>query len=171
MRQSGRRQRDERGRKGAARVEDIRQRIGDVLLVAVEAGIMRQRQREVQKHVVGIVAQACQDARQLTYNRIERSRHAAPCVEDGVLLRQDCARPNHHDNRARNRGKAAHVGAIGADRRNLDHIAGGGRECEAALHGQRAHGIAGRQRAPIDKCVADGADAAQRCPGIDGGQA
>jgi hypothetical protein len=88
LRQAGRRQRTERQRNAAGRVEEIGQHIGDVLLVDVETAGRIKIQREIQVNIVGIITQAGREVRHIDADqRIEGAGDAAGGVEDDVFAR------------------------------------------------------------------------------------
>ena len=72
--------------------------------------------------------------------------------------------------RAAERRGPGDIGAVGIRGRNFHHVARRRREDEIALHGKRADRIARRQRAAVDRGVADRAVAAERAAGVDGGK-
>ena len=175
LRQARRRQPAEHQRNAAVGIEETDDRVGGTLLIGVEAAARRRDevQREIQIRIVAVVTQTGFEIRRQigVGERIERAADAAGGIEDGVLLGDIRPRRERRlHGRATERRRAGDIGAVGIRRRDFDHVARRRREHEIALHRQRPDRIARRQRAAIDGGVADGAVAAERCAGVDGGQ-
>ena len=121
LRQAGRRERGEADRNAAGGIEEIGQRVGDVLLVDVEAAAVVQR--EIQVDVVGVVAQRrVQVGRNASNHRVERVHQAADGGQDRVLLGHRAGR-NDHDGGAAEGHYAGDLRQIAARARDFDHVA------------------------------------------------
>ena len=168
-------ERAERQRNAASRVEVVHQRVGDVGLIDVKAvaiaGWRRARrrwrcvvQRQIEIGVVAVMGQrGLEVGRQVGVHRPgESAANAAIGGEDGVAPLDVASRRERCRHRRTAQGRrAGDMGEVAVGRIDLDHVGRGRRQHQIARHRQRADRIARRQRAAVDRGVADRAIAAE----------
>ncbi len=180
QRQPARVERTERQRNAAIGVEGVHQRIGDVVLIDVEAvAVVRRRwagrrwrcviQREVEIGVVAVMGErALQIGRQVGVDRPgERAADATIGGEDGVALLDVASRCERRRHRCPTQlSRSGDMGEVAVRRRHFDHVGRGRRHHQIAGHRQRTDRVARCQRAAVDRGVTHRAVAAERATGI-----
>ena len=99
-------------RNAAGAIEEIGQRIADILLTLIETARHGEIDRQIEEDIVGVIAQAgCGGTRNIQrVERTERSADAAIRGQDGVSLLDIVAGQEHRARSAAQRGRAGHLG-------------------------------------------------------------
>ena len=165
-------QRVECRRRGCAALDRVVDASGDARLVAARPGRKLDRAGiEHEIHVVGVVGQRRPRGREAAGrgDAIEGADQSAGRGQDRVGPQAEAAGQGDglHDGAGQGRG-AGDIGAAGRRRRDCDRVSGAAVEGQVAADGERAGGVARRQRSTrIDRGVADGAGAAERAAAVD----
>jgi len=144
---SARAQTKERRRNAAIDVEEVGQRIGDILLIDVETTVLGEAGGEVQIDVVGVVTETVAGAqRQIEIAQPGKSRAPKPAGrgEDRIPLRHVAAGRKVRLHCARERCRATHVRGGGTRGIESGEINGAGGERQIAGHRERRSGRPGR---------------------------